>query len=116
MISPISSQIFFFFNDPAPTEFSSLPLPDALPISPAPSGLEPELIERAQQFGRIAVDAIGTGTEELGFPVAATQQPDAQNPRAARRELIPDGIADEDRKSTRLNSSHLVISYAVFCL
>src|SRR5688500_19938936 len=25
-------------------------------------------------------------------------------------------LADEDRKSTRLNSSHLVISYAVFCL
>src|SRR2546426_8175648 len=28
--------------------------------------------------------------------------------------LIPH--ANEDRKSTRLNSSHLVISYAVFCL
>src|SRR5256885_10301962 len=26
------------------------------------------------------------------------------------------GDRDEDRKSTRLNSSHLVISYAVFCL
>src|SRR2546426_12816114 len=26
------------------------------------------------------------------------------------------GTADRDRKSTRLNSSHLVISYAVFCL
>src|SRR5256885_8676304 len=26
------------------------------------------------------------------------------------------GVASEDRKSTRLNSSHLVISYAVFCL
>src|SRR5205807_10280227 len=25
-------------------------------------------------------------------------------------------ILDKDRKSTRLNSSHLVISYAVFCL
>src|ERR1039457_1837281 len=25
-------------------------------------------------------------------------------------------VAEEDRKSTRLNSSHLVISYAVFCL
>src|SRR2546426_1169581 len=25
-------------------------------------------------------------------------------------------LRDEDRKSTRLNSSHLVISYAVFCL
>src|SRR2546426_5944949 len=26
------------------------------------------------------------------------------------------GRRDKDRKSTRLNSSHLVISYAVFCL
>src|SRR5256885_6592549 len=32
--------------------------------------------------------------------------------RAARQEADPAG----DRKSTRLNSSHLVISYAVFCL
>src|SRR2546426_7778796 len=29
---------------------------------------------------------------------------------------IPDPLLDRDRKSTRLNSSHLVISYAVFCL
>src|SRR5256885_12231702 len=29
---------------------------------------------------------------------------------------IDDEPAPEDRKSTRLNSSHLVISYAVFCL
>src|SRR2546426_7776103 len=28
----------------------------------------------------------------------------------------PRRVADADRKSTRLNSSHLVISYAVFCL
>src|SRR5256885_13063597 len=27
-----------------------------------------------------------------------------------------DGVVELDRKSTRLNSSHLVISYAVFCL
>src|SRR3989454_5958294 len=27
-----------------------------------------------------------------------------------------DALARRDRKSTRLNSSHLVISYAVFCL
>src|SRR5256885_5570936 len=31
------------------------------------------------------------------------------------RPAIPE-VAEEDRKSTRLNSSHLVISYAVFCL
>src|SRR2546426_1597908 len=29
---------------------------------------------------------------------------------------LADGVARVDRKSTRLNSSHLVISYAVFCL
>src|SRR5256885_8263089 len=35
--------------------------------------------------------------------------------RVARR--VGDGVVvDGDRKSTRLNSSHLVISYAVFCL
>src|SRR5438034_11569222 len=37
------------------------------------------------------------------------------HPRPARRGAVPPGpIAD--RKSTRLNSSHTVISYAVFCL
>src|SRR5256885_4425140 len=30
--------------------------------------------------------------------------------------MTDSGAADRDRKSTRLNSSHLVISYAVFCL
>src|SRR5256885_10145800 len=36
-----------------------------------------------------------------------------RRPRAARHDEIP---RRPDRKSTRLNSSHLVISYAVFCL
>src|SRR5256885_9647884 len=37
---------------------------------------------------------------------------------AARADMVEtlNAIANEDRKSTRLNSSHLVISYAVFCL
>src|SRR5256885_15987509 len=35
--------------------------------------------------------------------------------RSNRSASMPEGIA-RDRKSTRLNSSHLVISYAVFCL
>src|SRR5256885_10688301 len=33
-----------------------------------------------------------------------------------QHELVPARSQDADRKSTRLNSSHLVISYAVFCL
>src|SRR2546426_9206562 len=39
-------------------------------------------------------------------------------PQVQRPSLVdvPPPIAQEDRKSTRLNSSHLVISYAVFCL
>src|SRR3712207_7545546 len=39
------------------------------------------------------------------------------HPVAARRELdVPRAGAPQDRKSTRLNSSHANISYAVFCL
>src|SRR3712207_7531425 len=37
-------------------------------------------------------------------------------PLAAQRPDDPDGVAGGDRKSTRLNSSHANISYAVFCL
>src|SRR5690349_25034913 len=35
---------------------------------------------------------------------------------AARRLAVPSPAASLDRKSTRLNSSHVEISYAVFCL
>src|SRR5437773_6973753 len=36
--------------------------------------------------------------------------------RGQHRHHRPDPTLDEDRKSTRLNSSHITISYAVFCL
>src|SRR5205807_9451592 len=39
-----------------------------------------------------------------------------QRRSAERRAGVADVQRIEDRKSTRLNSSHLVISYAVFCL
>src|SRR2546426_7723805 len=45
---------------------------------------------------------------------------DAEHRRLARDDEVREGrelaATGEDRKSTRLNSSHLVISYAVFCL
>src|SRR5688500_19765271 len=44
---------------------------------------------------------------------ASSDAPDAEAP--SRDRLLP-AIRRTDRKSTRLNSSHLVISYAVFCL
>src|SRR2546426_8192104 len=37
-------------------------------------------------------------------------------PRFAAGHRLPKHLTNPDRKSTRLNSSHLVISYAVFCL
>src|SRR5256885_6887408 len=39
-----------------------------------------------------------------------------EHPTALRIEQNPPQLLKVDRKSTRLNSSHLVISYAVFCL
>src|SRR2546426_7509286 len=55
-------------------------------------------------------------------PVSATwSRPTPGNDRlpglaGIRRHPALAGSDDRDRKSTRLNSSHLVISYAVFCL
>src|SRR5438309_8534183 len=80
---------FFFFNNSATTEIYTLSLHDALPIS-GESGL----------FG----PASGRG------PPRAL----SRGGRFSRPGLSPDG--GPDRKSTRLNSSHSSISYAVFCL
>src|SRR2546426_11323007 len=88
---------FFFFNDTATTEIYTLSLHDALPI------LRPR---RARDRGRV-----DQGVHE---PDRRARAADAQDGAAARA-LDPPG-AGRDRKSTRLNSSHLVISYAVFCL
>src|SRR2546426_5684599 len=59
-------------------------------------------------FRSVARALAPTGAEPLGRRTA-----DARHRPRARREPR---AADADRKSTRLNSSHLVISYAVFCL
>src|SRR5438132_7910012 len=49
-------------------------------------------------------------TRAFGFP------PPFSLPAAVGRLMLGAGAAALDRKSTRLNSSHTVISYAVFCL
>src|SRR2546426_3981702 len=72
--------------------------------------------------GRIEVDA-GPGQDgprrrlaraERGRTERALRGIAGDDAGLASRDHRPDGI--RDRKSTRLNSSHLVISYAVFCL
>src|SRR2546430_15051902 len=78
---------FFFFNDTATTEIYTLSLHDALPIS-------------QDTLGR----AVGHRRHRIIF--------------VAERDVVEDALAllVQDRKSTRLNSSHSQISYAVFCL
>src|SRR5205814_4565958 len=88
----------FFFHDPSPSEFYTLSLHDALPTSVAPSG---------------SSSATSTGAARSGCPRAT---PDAGRAYAASCSVIQSAIAGRDRKSTRLNSSHLGISYTVFCL
>src|SRR5205814_9827079 len=88
---------FFFFTDPATPDIYTLSLHDALPIWQARHPGHP---------GRRPADR-GAGARV--HAVHLHRLP-ADVPPGRRRPL------PLDRKSTRLNSSHLGISYAVFCL
>src|SRR5256885_9742262 len=63
-----------------------------------------------------------TGVQTCALPISATRSPirpeNAEEPLRLKSPSSPWPTAScsRDRKSTRLNSSHLVISYAVFCL
>src|SRR5688572_32316850 len=88
LYSHVLFSYFFFFNDTATTEIYTLSLHDALPIS---------------------------------FPFLETQRPviegRGQTETVFDQRLFARAVAfEQDRKSTRLNSSHSQISYAVFCL
>src|SRR5258707_4457342 len=78
---------FFFFNDTATTEIYTLSLHDALPICPAKS---------QAHYSAVCVTVPLLVLRCGCFPLRVA--------------------AATDRKSTRLNSSHANISYAVFCL
>src|SRR3712207_6850970 len=98
----------FFFNDTATTEIYTLSLHDALPIYRGDQVAQHVGDHRPGQRRDAGDGEHLEPVEDAGVEVGA--QLDAG--RDARRE---DGLA-EDRKSTRLNSSHANISYAVFCL
>src|SRR2546422_7009874 len=85
-VSVSPSDLFFFFNDTATTEIYTLSLHDALPIS------------CSRCFATVR------GLVPRMLPISALVFPSAAQ------------ASTSDRKSTRLNSSHGYISYAVFCL
>src|SRR3712207_7710699 len=93
---------FFFFNDTATTEIYTLSLHDALPILLGGRGSAGSRLARVRRGDR--------GSTARASPRLGRCAP---GQRQGRHRLCTRG---RDRKSTRLNSSHANISYAVFCL
>src|SRR3712207_8990144 len=101
--------LFFFFNDTATTEIYTLSLHDALPIS--------LLVEKgvlSSEEVRSHIEYMEARSPANGARLVARAWVDPE----FKARLLSDtkAAAREDRKSTRLNSSHANISYAVFCL
>src|SRR5262245_65631251 len=90
ILTALLSSLYFLFNDTPTTEIYTLSLHDALPI-----------------FAEVA--AQGDVSGGLHFLFFRTQDRNVRITGFSSPDL-------RDRKSTRLNSSHLGISYAVFCL
>src|SRR5690606_41302571 len=86
----------FFYNDTATTEIYTLSLHDALPIS-------------SQWANCLLTDGRSTAQAALGCACCSSITCISSLYLAIRSRR-------SDRKSTRLNSSHVKISYAVFCL
>src|SRR5205814_9297962 len=95
---------FFFTTTPPPPQPSPLSLHDALPI----------FSQALKDLGGNALASPYT----LGFTTGTTAP--AVKPVLSHGDITSciqsDTLSGTDRKSTRLNSSHLGISYAVFCL
>src|SRR5436190_16880867 len=84
---------------PASTEIYTLSLHDALPISRRGAKHQERARRRADHGGRDRRARLGARDARQSLHRRAQPRPSVS-----------------DRKSTRLNSSHTVISYAVFCL
>src|SRR5439155_7076271 len=94
---------FIFFHTPPPPQIYPLSLHDALPI----------FISSACPLSPIR-STIGPTSSSTGFT-----RSNASGSPPTMIDAFPCSTvvgAPEDRKSTRLNSSHVAISYAVFCL
>src|SRR5205085_10393922 len=89
MSSSLPHFLFFFFNDTATTEIYTLSLHDALPIYYGDN-----------RDGRLDL----------------ADEPGRSSGRSRPHRRASLSCSRGDRKSTRLNSSHSQISYAVFCL
>src|SRR2546430_10302061 len=97
--------MFFFFNDTATTEIYTLSLHDALPILAYLDAFTKLVNEVKGQTLNAKAD---NATQSVAMAKPGKMY-EAANIKSKK-------VRDLDRKSTRLNSSHSQISYAVFCL
>src|SRR3712207_7918054 len=72
------------------------------------------LFRSAQAHRRLAVHALGQ--RAAGERDGGAEDPRLQGGGDGPGRAVPPELPVQDRKSTRLNSSHANISYAVFCL
>src|SRR3712207_7500651 len=93
--------IVFFFNDTATTEIYTLSLHDALPIC--------RRRRRLDVRARLHLPPLPAAGAAYGARAGCRPAQRRVSSHAGQRR-------ERDRKSTRLNSSHANISYAVFCL
>src|SRR5206468_12875842 len=101
-------RIAFFYHDPAATEIYPLSLHDALPISTFIEGTQQDTANDARSSPLSSAQLVRAIFEHTtGSP---------WEPARGRSEGRRNSFSNRDRKSTRLNSSHDQISYAVFCL
>src|SRR5207249_10580778 len=100
---PLSS---FFSHDPSTTALYTLSLHDALPIYLVQLCHSPNVEHSVEKSGILIRQALLRGGD-VEVDAEAGAVPD-----------VDEAVFDDwvDRKSTRLNSSHVSISYAVFCL
>src|SRR5690606_39346209 len=104
------------FHDPSLAEFCPRPLHDALPslvgdkLSAFVSGEYERnrfagIRRRFEEVVSLSFALLNGGRTELALEIGA----------AFNQQRDLEGVDNSDRKSTRLNSSHVKISYAVFC-
>src|SRR3712207_8873514 len=97
----------------------NVPLPIPPILKPVRTGTDTDHYEMTQRAGRQEI-LPGLMTEVWGYdgiyPGPTVEARSARNVVIRQWNELPVPVATQDRKSTRLNSSHANISYAVFCL
>src|SRR5437764_7855372 len=93
----------FFFRHRAPPDIYTLSLHDALPICDLFSPRQLVVLTTFSDLVQEAREKVLADANVVSLP-------------ADNVSLNDGGVGAKDRKSTRLNSSHRCISYAVFCL